>query len=45
MIDTLKSLEKFLGDTRENLLTEYHQKERNIIDGGENIVKAVDRPS
>jgi hypothetical protein len=37
MIDALKNLEKFLGDTRENLLTEYHPKERNIIDGGENI--------
>jgi hypothetical protein len=38
MIDALKSLETFLGDTRENLLTEYHPKKRNIIDGGADIV-------
>jgi hypothetical protein len=44
MINALKSIEKFLGDTGENLLTEYHPKARNIIDGGKDIVQDVDRP-
>ncbi|WP_426615313.1 hypothetical protein [Bradyrhizobium sp. McL0616] len=43
MIAALKSLEKFLGDTRENLLTEYRPKERNIIEGGDDLDKAVKR--
>jgi hypothetical protein len=44
MIAALKSLEKFLGDTRENLLTEYHPKDRNIIDGRDDIVQGLDHP-
>ena len=43
MIAALKSIEKFLGDTHENLLTEYHPKERNIIEGGDKLAQAVKR--
>jgi hypothetical protein len=37
MITALRSLEKFLGDKRENLLTEYRPKQRNIIEGGDDL--------
>jgi hypothetical protein len=42
MIDALKSLEEFLDDTGENLLTEYHPKKRKIIDS--DTVQGGDRP-
>ncbi|SFO74454.1 hypothetical protein SAMN05216330_104463 [Bradyrhizobium sp. Ghvi] len=35
MIAALSSIEKFLGDTHENLLTEYRPKERTLIVGGD----------